>query len=361
MIIPVDKQLTPSQLEEVEGILAEFQCSLQPIAGATRVIYAIMGDERHEVMINRLDGLNYISRVDTIQSPYKLMDRKSDLANHPITIAGIELTKEFLVIAGQCTIDVDNPNLFIETAHAVKEAGAHVLRGGAWKPRTSPYTYQGSAKAMDILLQAAQQTGMPLTTEVMEVEHVEISLKNNIDVLQVGTRNALNYSLLKNIGSLSTHQNTLILLKRSLHMGKLGEFLCAAEYVASAGNPNILLCPRGTVPAIDGYRNYPDECITPLLKQKTWAPVVVDPSHSVGKAMYVPHAALAAASYGADGLVIECHIDPIRGIGDDPNQAISPEVLRHLISDAKEIFKRKQRYQNSYLSSDKKQKENAVA
>jgi 3-deoxy-7-phosphoheptulonate synthase len=129
-------------------------------------------------------------------------------------------------------------------------------------------------------------------------------------MLQVGARNALNYSLLRSIGRAVAKRDTVVLLKRSLHMGTLNEFISAAEYIAAFGNPNVVLCPRGTSPALDGYRNHPDESITPLLKEKTWAPVVVDPSHSVGKASYVPACALAAVAYGADGLCIEAHVEP---------------------------------------------------
>ena len=349
MIIPKDKQLSTQQIKEVSAILKEFNCSVQAVGGATRSLYAIMGDERDELMINRLEGLEYIARVDTIQSPYKLMDIKSELARHSIQVGQACFRKELVIVAGQCTIDIANPQYFIETAHAVKEAGAHILRGGVWKPRTSPYAYQGESKSIEILLRAAAETGLPVNTEVMEGEHVKIALENNVNMLQVGARNALNYSLLKKIGEWSANKETLILLKRSMHMGNINEFLCAAEYIASGGNPNVLLCPRGTLPAVDGYRNYPDECITPLLKQRTWAPIVVDPSHSVGKAMYVPHAALAAVAYGADGLVIETHVKPLQGIGDDPKQAITPDILAKLIKDAKEIFARCKFYQN-YLA-----------
>ena len=130
----------------------------------------------------------------------------------------------------------------------------------------------------------------------------------------------------------------MVLLKRSLHMGSLNEFISAAEYIAAFGNPNVVLCPRGTAPALDGYRNHPDESITPLLKEKTWAPVVVDPSHSVGKAAYVPACALAAVAYGADGLCIEAHVSPSHGIGDDPKQALTPAVLAETIAQAKQIW-----------------------
>ncbi len=345
MIIPRTKELSEKQMAEISEIVSEFRCSIQPIVGATRTIYAILGDEREELMINRIEGLEYVSRVDSIQSPYKLMDKKSDLASHQIRLGDCLVKEELLVIAGQCTIDPRNPQYFIETAHAVKEAGANVLRGGVWKPRTSPHSYQGSHKALETILEASRQTGLPINIEVMEEEHLHLALEAKVDMLQVGARNALNYSLLKKIGTLTAnHYNMPILLKRSIHMGPLDEFICAAEYIVSRGNPNVFLCPRGTMPNIEGYRNYPDECITPLLKEKTWAPVIVDPSHSVGKAIYVHHAALAAVAYGADGLSIETHIDPLHGIGDDPKQAVLPKQLAVIIEGCKEIFKRHQNY-----------------
>ncbi|MBI3395579.1 MAG: 3-deoxy-D-arabino-heptulosonate 7-phosphate synthase [Spirochaetia bacterium] len=345
MIIPNTDRLTDAQVEEVQTILAEFHCSLTPIPGTTRTIYAIRGDERHETMINRIEGLSYISRVDTIQSQYKLMDIKSPLSAQHMGIAGKVIRKDLLIIAGHCTIDPKNPALFLETAHAVKEAGAHVIRGGVWKPRTSPHSYQGSAEAVDILMRASQETGLPVNTEVMDEEQLRIAVSNGAHMLQVGARNALNYSLLKKIGELTSQKGTIILLKRGLHMGPMDEFICAAEYVVSGGNPNVCLCPRGTLPSVDGYRNHPDECITPLLKQRTWAPVVVDPSHSVGKAVYVPQAGLAAIAYGADGLCIETHVQPKNGIGDDPKQAITPDVLKELIRDAADLFERRKKYQ----------------
>ncbi|MCE9597205.1 MAG: 3-deoxy-D-arabino-heptulosonate 7-phosphate synthase [Spirochaetia bacterium] len=350
MIIPKKAKLTDEQLHEVTSILAEFECNLTPIPGATRTIYAIRGDERHELMINRIEGLSYISKVDTVQSPYKLMDLQASLASHKIKIAGKTLGKDFLVIAGQCTIDPKNPNYFYETAAAVKEAGADVIRGGVWKPRTSPHSYQGNSRAVDILMEAASRTGMPVNTEVMDEEQLNIAVDAGANMIQVGARNALNYSLLRKIGEKTANKGTIILLKRSLHMGPLSEFICAAEYIVAGGNPNVLLCPRGTVPGMDGYRNHPDECITPLLKQKTWSPVVVDPSHSVGKAMYVPQAALAAVAYGADGICVETHCSPKNGIGDDPKQAITPAVLKSLIEDSLKLFEISKKYQ-SYLTA----------
>lgn len=338
MIIPKSSRLNPTQVDEITAIVGEFGCRIQPIVGAVRTIYAILGDERDELMVNRLEGLEYVDRVDRIQSTHKLLDRRSDLASHRIKIGGVTLGEELLVIAGQCTIDPKNPNLFLETSDAVKEAGAHVIRGGVWKPRTNPYSFQGDVKSLDILMEASRRTGLPVDAEVMDDEHLKLALDAGVHMLQVGARNALNYSLLRAIGRGIAEKDTVVLLKRSLHMGPISEFIAAAEYIVSFGNPNVLLCPRGTAPGLDGYRNHPDESITPLLKEKTWAPVVVDPSHSVGKATYVPACALAAVAYGADGLCIESHLKPSLGIGDDPKQSITPAVLAHTITQAKQLW-----------------------
>jgi 3-deoxy-7-phosphoheptulonate synthase len=338
MILPKAAKLTPDQLQEVTAIVTEFGCRIHPIVGALRTIYAILGDERDELMINRLEGLPYIERIDRIQSPFKLMDSRSDLATHRIRIGGVTLGEELLVIAGHCTIDPKHPEYFYETAHAVKEAGARVLRGGVWKPRTNPYAFQGDDKSLDILMEASRRTGLPVDTEVMDECQLKLALDAGVHMLQVGARNALNYSLLRQIGAAVAGRATIVLLKRSLHMGTLNEFISAAEYIANFGNPNIILCPRGTAPALDGYRNHPDESIVPLLREHTWAPVVVDPSHAVGKASYVPAAALAAIAYGADGLCLEAHVQPSKGIGDDPKQAVTPDMLAAIIHRARAIW-----------------------
>jgi len=337
MIIPKEPHLTPEQEKELEGITGEFGISLQRIQGDKRTVFAMLGDERHELLINRIEGLDYIDRVDTIQKPYKLMSLDSEMAHHSVRVNGAVVGEGFVVIAGQCTIDPKNPNYFYETAAAVKEAGADILRGGVWKPRTSPHSYQGDAKALDILMEAKARTGLAVDTEVMDAEQLKLAMDAGVDMLQVGTRNALNYGLLKEIGRAIKGRSTSVLLKRSMHMGGIDEFILAAEYVAAQGNPNIILCPRGTQPTMDGFRNHPDESIAVLLKERTWAPVVVDPSHSVGKASYVPFACLAAAAYGADGIVVETHVSPKHGIGDDPKQAITPEVLTKVIRDARAV------------------------
>jgi len=338
MIIPKPPKLSDEQLKEVRQIVEEFDCRVQVIEGAVRNVYAILGDERHELLINRIEGLAYIDRVDTIQSPHKLLDVRSELKNHEVKIGGVTVRKELLLIAGQCTIDPKNPNYFYETAEALKEAGAHALRGGVWKPRTNPYSFQGDAKSLEILLEASQRTGLPVNTEVMDEEQLKIAVDAGVDILQIGTRNALNYSLLKQIGQAIAGKGTATLLKRGRHMAPIDEFISAAEYIVNFGNPNLMLCPRGTLPGMAGYRNQPDESITPLLKEKTWAPVIVDPSHSVGKATYVEACCLSAIAYGADGLCIESHIEPSRGIGDDPKQSVTPDVFKRIAEKCRTIW-----------------------
>lgn len=339
MILPKANRFTQEQLDEVTAIVGEFGCRIQPIIGAVRTIYAILGDERDELMINRLEGLDYVDRIDRIQSQFKLMDKRSDLASHRIQVGKATLGEQLVVIAGQCTIDPKNPNYFYETAAAVKEAGADSIRGGVWKPRTNPYSFQGDSKSLEILMEGSRRTGLPVDAEVMDEEQVRMALDAGVHMLQVGARNALNYSLLRAIGrEVAKKPETVVLLKRSIHMGPISEFISAAEYIAAFGNPNVILCPRGTAPTMDGYRNHPDESITPLLKEKTWAPVIVDPSHSVGKASYVPACALAAVAYGADGLCIESHVSPSHGIGDDPKQALTPEALRKVITQARQLW-----------------------
>ena len=339
MIIPKGSKLTGEQITQVESIANDFDCSILEIQGRNRCVYAILGDEGREVMFKRIAGLSFIRRVDMIESPYKLMDKRSGLSDHVIKLGKEEIGESFpFIIAGPCTIDPDQPNLFLETAHALRECGVNALRGGVWKPRTNPYSYQGDSKALEIIVQARDETSLPIDVEVMDLEQLKIALEAKVDILQIGTRNALNYSLLKEVGRLSAGSDTSILLKRGRHVASPDEFIAAAEYLVAEGNPNVLLCPRGTTPALDGYRNHPDESITPLLKNRTWAPVIVDPSHSVGHADFVKACSISAIAYGADGLCIESHIDPSKGIGDDPKQAITPTVMKDLIACCKSVW-----------------------
>jgi 3-deoxy-7-phosphoheptulonate synthase len=347
MIIPLHPRLTDPEFLELEEIAAEFGVRIQPIHGNERSIYAILGDETSQDLINRIEGLPYIERIDRIQVPYKLMAKESKLSHHRVKLGNKVLPGDFCVIAGHCTIDPNQKNMFLDTAAAVKEAGADMIRGGVWKPRTSPHSFQGDARSLEILLEARERTGLPVNTEVMDHDQLKLCVEAKVDCLQIGARSALNYRLLQQVGELTKDTNIKVLLKRSMHMGPVSEFILAAEYIVAKGNPNIMLCPRGTIPTIDGFRNAPDESITLLLKERTWAPVVVDPSHAVGKSVYVPHACLAAASYGADGILVETHCQPKKGMGDDPKQAVTPEVLAQIIKDTREIHRRSKLYEHA--------------
>ncbi len=349
MIIPKEPKLTNEQYEEIVSIVEEYGCRIQPIEGHHRTIYAVLGEERETIMVNRILGFDYVDRFDAVDSPFKLMDAHSELAHHKIKIGDHIVGESPFIIAGHCTIDPKNPNMFLESAHAVKEAGAKAIRGGVWKPRTMPYSFQGDDSSIQILMDAKAQTGLPVDTEVMDEHQLKLAVEAGVDILQIGARNALNYSLLKQVGQQTADKQIAVLLKRSMGMGPINEFIAASEYIAAGGNPDIMLCPRGTSPTMDGYRNYPDECITPLLKEKTWAPVIVDPSHSVGRAKYVPSAAMAAMAYGADGVIVESHCDPKKGIGDDPKQSITPDVLKKLIDDINQIWEIRKHYRKEMV------------
>jgi 3-deoxy-7-phosphoheptulonate synthase len=335
MIIPVQNELTQQEYQTICDIATEFHCKVGKIKGEMRTIYPIIGDERHELMIDRIEGLPFVDHIARMQESYKLMAKGNELGKTHVKVGNVEVGKSFILIAGQCTIDPKHPQFFLETAHAVKEAGASIIRGGVWKPRTNPHSFQGDDKSMQILLDARAQTGLPVNTEVMDEHQLKVAVDAKVDMIQIGARNALNYGLLRNIAAATKDTNIAVILKRSIHMGPIDEYINAAEYLAAGGNTNILLSPRGTMPTEVGFRYNPDESITMLLKKKTWAPVVIDPSHSVGLAAYVPRACLAAAAYGADGIMVETHVEPKAGIGDDPKQSVTPDVLAKLFKAAK--------------------------
>ncbi|MEG2720706.1 MAG: 3-deoxy-7-phosphoheptulonate synthase, partial [Oscillospiraceae bacterium] len=222
----------------------------------------------------------------------------------------------FQFIAGPCS--VESRDQIIEIAKAVKKCGANLLRGGAFKPRTSPYAFQGMrAEGLELLLEAKKETGMPIVTEIMDASHIE--LFKDVDVIQVGARNMQNFELLKELGK----TNTPILLKRGLS-ATLEEFLMSAEYIMSEGNHNVILCERGIRTFETATRNTLDLSAVPLLKEKSHLPVIVDPSHASGIARLVKPMALAAAASGADGIMIEVHNDPTKALCDGP-QALTPE------------------------------------
>ncbi len=266
-----------------------------------------------------LESMDIVERVQRVSEPFKLANRKFHPEDtvvdcgHGVLVGG----GHFQVIAGPCSVEGEN---LVTIARAVRTAGATMLRGGAFKPRTSPYAYQGMGeKGLDLLLEAGAELGMPVVTEVMDPRDVELFVGKGVDVLQIGARNAQNFALLREVGQTSTP----VLLKRGMSE-TIDELVLGAEYVMSEGNANVMLCERGIRTFETRTRNTFDVNAVPVLKHLTHLPVIADPSHSTGYTRYVRSAAYAATAAGADGLEIEVHDCPSRAWSDGA-QALTPE------------------------------------
>ena len=266
-----------------------------------------------------LESMDIVERVQRVSEPFKLANRKFHPEDtvvdcgHGVLVGG----GHFQVIAGPCSVEGEN---LVTIARAVRTAGATMLRGGAFKPRTSPYAYQGMGeKGLDLLLDAGGELGMPVVTEVMDPRDVELFVEKGVDVLQIGARNAQNFALLREVGQTSTP----VLLKRGMSE-TIDELVLGAEYVMSEGNANVMLCERGIRTFETRTRNTFDVNAVPVLKHLTHLPVIADPSHSTGYTRYVRSAAYAATAAGADGLEIEVHDCPSRAWSDGA-QALTPE------------------------------------
>jgi len=246
-----------------------------------------------------------------------------------IKVDNVKVGKGFVVIAGPCA--VENEEQMIKTAEAVKRAGANMLRGGAFKPRTSPYSFQGlGLKGLKILEKAKKKTGLPIVTEVMDSRDVSW-ICEYADVLQIGARNMQNFSLLKEVGKVKKP----VLLKRGMY-SKLSEWLNCAEYILAEGNPNVILCERG-IRTFETYtRNTLDLSIVPAVKEVTHLPIIVDPSHSTGRLSLIKPMSLAAVAAGADGLIIEVHYNPGEALS-DKDQQLNPEMFTSLMKDIKKL------------------------
>ena len=262
-------------------------------------------------------GLDIVDSVKRVSEPFKSANRKFHPLDSIIDVSGVKVGGgNFAMIAGPCS--VESHDQIISIAQDVKAAGANMLRGGAFKPRTSPYDFQGlKADGLELLLEAKKITGLPIVTEIMNANH--LPLFENVDLIQVGARNMQNFELLKELG----HTNKPILLKRGL-ANTIKELLMAAEYIMSGGNENIILCERGIRTFETATRNTLDLSSIPVLHELTHLPVVIDPSHATGVARYVKPMALAAAAAGCDGLIIEVHNDPPHALCDGA-QSLRPE------------------------------------
>jgi len=307
------------------------------IHGTTRDVIGAIGDERGKQVLQGIESMAGVESVVPILQPYKLASREVKREPSQVRISDSLVIggKEIVVMAGPCSVESERQ--IIETAEAVKAAGATVLRGGAFKPRTSPYSFQGlEEEGLKFLARARDLTGLPIVTEVVNPETAEL-VAEYADILQIGARNAQNFALLKKVGQLSRP----VLLKRGMSM-TIQEFLMSAEYVMSEGNQAVILCERGIRTFETATRNTLDLSAIPVLKGKTHLPVIADPSHGTGNYHYVAAMSFAAVAAGADGLIVEVHTDPEHASSDGP-QSLKPTKFTAMMAKLKLIAEASER------------------
>jgi 3-deoxy-7-phosphoheptulonate synthase len=316
MIVVVKNSANPAQKENLIDWLGALGVEVHSVVGAFQTVLGLIGDTSR-VDIELIRGLDIVEAVTRVSEPYKDANRKFHPDDTVIEICGAKIGGgNFQIIAGPCS--VENREQILSVAKDVKKSGAGLLRGGAFKPRTSPYAFQGLHKTgIDLLLEAKKETGLPIVTEIMDLSH--LPLFEDVDVIQVGARNMQNFELLKELGK--THKP--ILLKRGL-ANTIQELLMSAEYVMAGGNKQIILCERGIRTFETSTRNTLDISAVPVLHELTHLPVIVDPSHAAGYTRFVEPLSLAATAIGADGLMIEVHNDPQHALCDGP-QSLNPQ------------------------------------
>lgn len=326
MIVVMEPGCEQKHVDHVVQLVREMGLKEHVIRGTERTVVAVIGDERFKDK-GTLEQAPMVERVIPILAPYKMASREVKPEPSEIEIApGVKIGgRRVAVIAGPCS--VESRRQLLELAHIVREHGAVGLRGGAFKPRTSPYQFQGlGEEGLRILAEAREQTGLAVVTEVMSVEQVDVVCRY-ADVLQIGTRNMHNFNLLEAVG----RTNKPVLLKRGWS-STLDEFLLAAEYIIKEGNPNVILCERGIRTHETYVRNTLALAIVPAVKRRSHLPIIVDPSQGTGHAYMVPPMSKAAIAGGADGLLIEVHADPEHALTDGA-QSITPKVFAELMRD----------------------------
>ena len=321
--------------EEVQKIVKQVEdkgLSTHLVVGEDVTICGIIGDTT-KVDPRQIEVLSVVEKVMHVGEPYKLANRAFHPEDSIIDVAGVKVGGDHLaLIAGPCS--VESKEQVIEIAKVAKAAGANMLRGGAFKPRTSPYAFQGmGSEGLDILLAAKEVTGLPIVSELMSAEYIE-EFNEKVDLVQIGARNMQNFDLLKEVGKRCTKP---ILLKRGLS-STYEEWIMSAEYIMASGNPNVILCERG-VRTFESYtRNTLDLQAIPVIKRLTHLPIIIDPSHAGGKWWLVEPMAKAAVAAGCDGLMIEVHNNPECALCDGP-QSLKPKKYTELIEEIKEIGK----------------------
>ena len=318
MIVVLNNHYSENQLDNLTKWLKDKNLDIHLSKGENTTILGLIGDTS-KIDPEMITSLEFVEDVKRIQEPYKNANRKFHPEDTVVEAEGGKIGGgNFSIIAGPCS--VESREQLCSIAKDVKKSGAKFLRGGAFKPRTSPYAFQGlREKGIELLLEAKKETGLPIVTEIMDLSH--LPLFENVDVIQVGARNMQNFELLKELG----HTNKPILLKRGLS-STISELLMSAEYIMAGGNEKVILCERGIRTFETATRNTLDLAAIPLLKTLTHLPVIVDPSHATGIAKLVKPMAIAAAACGADGLIIEVHNDPPHAACDGA-QSLTPAAF----------------------------------
>ncbi|MEI6511847.1 MAG: 3-deoxy-7-phosphoheptulonate synthase [bacterium] len=332
MIIVLSASATKKQIDEVADQLKEWGYEIHPIYGVEKTVIGAVGapDADKTYAKEHLEQLPFVEQVVLILQPYKMVSRSYKPEGTVIDVGGVKIGgNEIVVMAGPCT--VESYDQLLDTAKAIKKAGATILRGGAYKPCTSPYSFQGLGKeGLEMLAAAGKETGLKIITEVMDPRNVEM-VAEYTDILQIGTRNMQNYDLLKEVGS----SQTPVMLKRGMS-AKIEEWLYAAEYIILRGNQNVMFCERG-IRSFETYtRNTLDLSAVPAIKQLSHLPIIVDPSHGTGRWGMVAPMSKAAIACGADGLIIEVHPDPSHAAKDGA-QSLNFDNFEQLMTELKPI------------------------
>ncbi len=330
MIIVLRSGATTGEVDDVCRRIEAMGYKAHTIRGELRTVIGAVGDDRGKERLRALESLECVENVQPILQPFKLASREVKSEPTIVTVDGLDIGgRRLAVMAGPCS--VESRDQILEVAVKVKAAGANVLRGGAFKPRTSPYAFQGlEEEGLKLLQEASRETGLPVVTEVMEPEKVEV-VAEYAAILQVGARNVQNFSLLRRVAE----TRKPVLLKRGMSTS-IQEWLLSAEYVLSGGNPNVILCERGIRTFETATRFTLDLNAVPVLKRLTHLPVVVDPSHGTGHWEYVESMAMAGIAAGADGLIIEVHPRPAEALSDGP-QSLKPERFVQLMERVRRV------------------------
>ena len=329
MIIVMKPNVSRQEIKAMIERVKKMKLEPHLLRGTERNVIAVVGDERN-LQRQPLEVMPGVESVMAVLKPYKLASRESKRERTVVKAGALSIGGEKLaIIAGPCT--VENRSLLLQTAKAIKRLGAGGIRGGAFKPRTSPYAFQGlKDKGLKMLVEARHQSGLPIITEVLDPRDIP-AVARSADILQIGTRNMQNYELLKAAGQ----QRKPILLKRGMAAG-IEDLLMSAEYIMAQGNYQVILCERGIRTFNDYSRNTLDLTVIPALKERTHLPVIVDPSHGTGKRNYVIPMSRAAVAAGADGLLLEVHPHPERALVDG-QQTLSLEEFGELMDDLKKL------------------------